>query len=56
MAEQNEVERCGFLFVHDDVVKKVMEEMPEESVPIRFGGAVQALWRHDADSDSIRAI
>ena len=32
MAEQNEVERCGFLFVHDDVVKKVMEEMPEESV------------------------
>lgn len=32
MAERNEAERCGFLFVHDDVVKKVMAEMPEESV------------------------
>ena len=30
--ERNEAERCGFLFVHDDVVKKVMAEMPEESV------------------------
>ncbi len=28
----DDIERCEFLFVHEDVVKKVKEELPEEEV------------------------
>ena len=28
MSESNEIERCGFLFVHEDAVEQVLGEMP----------------------------
>ena len=28
MSENNEIERCGFLFVHEDAVRQVLGEMP----------------------------
>lgn len=28
--EKNEVEKCDFLYVHEDAVKKVNEELPDE--------------------------
>ena len=30
MAEKNEIERCDCTVIHDEVVKMVMERMPEE--------------------------
>ena len=30
MNEHNEIERCGFLFVHEDAVKQVLGEMPSD--------------------------
>ncbi len=30
MPESNDVERCGFLFVHRDTVRQVTEQMPED--------------------------
>ena len=30
MADHNEIERCGFLFVHEDAVKQVLGEMPSD--------------------------
>ena len=28
MSESNEIERCGFLFVHEEAVEQVLSEMP----------------------------
>ena len=30
MAENNEIERCGFLCVHEDTVDQVLHEMPDD--------------------------
>ena len=50
--ERNEAERCGFLFVHDDVVKKVMAEMPEESVLYDLA----ELFKMFADSTRVKIL
>ena len=30
MADNNEIERCGFLCVHEDAVEQVLSEMPDD--------------------------
>ena len=30
MADNNEIERCGFLYVHEDAVEQVLDEMPDD--------------------------
>ena len=30
MAEDNDIERCGFLCVHEDTVRQVVERMPDD--------------------------
>ena len=30
MADNSEIERCGFLFVHEDAVKEVLSDMPDD--------------------------
>ena len=52
--ERNEAERCGFLFVHDDVVKKVMAEMPEESVLYDLAELFKILAIRRASGSSMR--
>ena len=32
MAEANGTERCEFIHVHEDIVEKVMKQMPEEEI------------------------
>ncbi len=32
MPHENDIEKCDFLFIHEDTVKEVREKMPEEDI------------------------
>ncbi len=52
MSEKTEIEKCGFLCVHEDVVERVRRELPEEERLLRLA----ELFKVFGDGTRIRIL
>ncbi len=48
-----DVERCGFLCVHEDTVDQVLGQMPHDEQLYDLAGIIQSLWRFYTNQNSV---
>ena len=56
MTDNNEIERCGFLCVHEEAVEQVLDEMPDDETLYDLAELFKVFWRLHPDQDSVRAV